>query len=307
MASNCNPPSIAADSECRLRMAVCICTRNRALDLRGALASVQASTVRPHLLVVSDDSDADCTSEVARVCEEVPGVTYVRGPRRGLGANRNRCLEVVQDSADYIVFIDDDARLSPDFLATGAEILEASRKPAILTGREMKNGLEVTPHNLSFLGHQERDPRSLDDYHSIVINSTIFPSSLFQIVRFDEALRYGSDEIDVCGQAEHEGFRIVYVPRLINEHHPSPINRAEYRRHEEASRLYSTYKRYRWLEGNRTKASAYAVVAPLHLAASACKTHGLVGLLVAWHAVRFALLAVIQERVRRGSAGVGLG
>src|SRR5262249_53104814 len=148
------------------------------------------------------------------------------------------------------------------------EALARAETPTVFTGREYKDGTEVRPHNLSFWGHLEVEPRAAGDLHAICINATVFPRSLFELVRFDDALWYGSEEADIAAQAEAVGYRIAFLPELVVDHHPSATNRAEYSAEVEVSRLYATYKRYRWIERNRLKAAAYAFLAPAHHVAS---------------------------------------
>jgi hypothetical protein len=82
----------------------------------------------------------------------------------------------------------------------------------IVTGCEVRDGLVVCPGNLSFWGFQEVLPAESGDYHCICINSTLFPRSLFESVRFDEALAYGSEEADICAQAEKAAIGSVSPP-----------------------------------------------------------------------------------------------
>ena len=255
-----------------MKIALCVCTRNRPGDVEKALASVFASTLTPSQIIVSDDSDEAQAAQTCSVCASFSGVTYLRGPRRGLGANRNNCLNHLVSEIQAIAFIDDDVVLRPDFLSKAIEASDARQPKTIVTGGEYKNGTLVTPHNCSFWGHQEVEPRGMDDYHAIVINTTLFPRQLFGMARFDEALRYGSEEIDICAQAEALSYSVRYLPGLCNDHHPSPVNREEYSHFIDASRLYSTYKRYYWLEGRKIKAMVFASLAPWHLIASLCKT-----------------------------------
>jgi GT2 family glycosyltransferase len=250
------------------RIALCVCTRNRPTELRRALTSVATSCMRPAQTVVSDDSDDDLQRETAAVCEEFPFVSYTTGPRRGLSANRNNSLALVSPEVEIVLFIDDDVVLPPEFLSSITDTLRRTPERTIVTGFEYRDGYRVTPHNCSFWGHQEKEPRDTGDVHAICINATAFPRALFDSVRFDEQLRYGSDEIDLCARAERAGFRVLFDPALFVYHHRSPVNRQEYIRLQDASRLYATYKRYRWIERNRQKALMYAVLAPLHLLGS---------------------------------------
>jgi GT2 family glycosyltransferase len=251
-------------------VAICICTRNRPDELRRALESIGRSTVAPSFVLVSDDSDAQVAGATREVCTSFTGVKYTEAPHRGLSANRNHCLLQLPDVAQFVLFLDDDALLSTDFLSVG--LTEANATPrTIVTGWESRNGIRIEPHNLSFWGFQEISPRGAADTHAININATLFSRDLFHIVCFDEKLRFGSEEVDICGEAERAGFSIRYCPGMGNYHLPAATNREEYARVIDASRLYATYKRYRWVQRRPLTAFAFAVAAPVHLIGSMVK------------------------------------
>lgn len=254
---------------------VCIPTRNRPDDLARALASLGVGTRRPAAILVSDDSDDAIRAHVAAICAQWSAVTRTEGPRSGLARNMNHCLDHLPQRCDGVVFIDDDVVAAPSFLEEGWKHLRAHGPKSIVTGCEINRGHLVEPHGIGFLGHQDQPTRATA--HGIVINATIFPRDLFQVVRFDAALRYGYEEADICAQAEAHGYHIYWHPTLRNHHFPSEINRDEYAAHIEISRLYATYKRYRWIDHNRRKALAFAVLGPLHLIAHSAKRQGLKG------------------------------
>ncbi len=285
-----------------MKIALCICTRNRADDLARALEAVGRSLLLPTQIVVSDDSDEEQSCQTRDFCASIPGVTYVRGPLRGLSANRNCCLQNLAADSEAVAYIDDDVIVRPEFLSEAASALTQSSPKTIVTGRENKDGVIVTPHNCSFWGHQEVSPRDENDYHTIVINTALFPRQLFQHARFDEALRYGSEEGDMCAQAEALGYTIRFCPEMINDHYPSPVNRAEYVRFTEASRLYSTYKRYRWLECDMPKAAKFAAFAPAYLLASLVKARKFQHLASALASVGLAFKLVQAEAHHRLSS-----
>jgi GT2 family glycosyltransferase len=271
------------------RVALCVCTRNRPTELQRALTSVTTSSMRPAQTLVSDDSDDDLQPKILAVCEEFPFVTYAMGPRRGLSANRNNCLACVSRDIETVLFIDDDVVLPREFLTSITDTLRRAPERTIVTGYEYRDGYRVIPHNCSFWGHQEREPQDPGDVHAICINATAFPRALFDFVRFDEQLRYGSDEIDLCARAEQVGFRVLFDPALFVYHQRSPVNRTEYIHFRDASRIYTTYKRYRWIEKRRGKAALYALVAPAHLLASvAMHRRRTSDLRLALHAIRTA-------------------
>jgi len=261
-------------------LTICICTRNRPADLQLALESVAAAWPAVAAVVVADDSTDDRTADL--VANQHPHVSYVRGPLRGLGANRNAAISRVWTS--HLAFIDDDARLDPKFVLIWREALAAlpsQRQRVILTGAERKADSIIQPKAPTFLGHQSRSYRFGEPLYTVVINATVFPSDLFDEIRFDECLVYGSDEIDIAMQAVAHGYHILWTPGLVNDHFPSPVNRDYYAGHAEAARIYVAMKRYSRIERSFVKAGIFLFVGPGHLMVHAVRRHGLVGLLSA--------------------------
>jgi len=242
------------------RFSVCICTRNRPGDLARALRSVEASTYPAHQIVVSDDSTDTLTREM--IAADFPRAVFLEGPRRGLGANRNCALGAV--TGTHVAFIDDDATLSTDFLSQMAESLQhGGQHPEklIVTGYELNRGERVYANATTFLGFQARPYRTRDHHDTVVINSAVFPAWLFKLIRFDEHLVYGYDEVDI-------------VMEVFNSHFPSTVNRDYYAAFVEASRIYVTHKRYRWFERNRPKAALFLTLAVAHNLLHNLRAHG---------------------------------
>jgi glycosyltransferase involved in cell wall biosynthesis len=225
---------------------------------------VGKSTVLPNQVLVSDDSDNGQITE--ELVARFPFATYQRGPRTGLGANRNTCVERV--TSTRIVFIDDDVIIPPDFISSVLEICQAhsgSELPPIISGIEFKRSgnesLRIEPHNPDFWGFQKLPPKGW--YSAIVINATVFPSELFLKARFDPHLKYGSEEVDMARHAVSLGYRIFLEPSLFVHHYPSEINRGEYQNLVDASRMYSTAKAYLRYQRKPMKAFCYVMLAPV--------------------------------------------
>lgn len=102
-------------------IAVVIPTRNRARYLEVALESlsVQAGSV-PHEIVVADDASDDDTPAVA----ERYGARVIRRSTQG-GANAGRNAGIAQTNAPLIAFLDDDVRVSPNWVSA---IVEGARR-----------------------------------------------------------------------------------------------------------------------------------------------------------------------------------
>lgn len=272
-------------------ISLCICTFNRPNELRKSLSSVFQCSEKPDEIIVSDDSlDNESNLEVIK---DYPGVTYQRGPQRGLAPNRNCCIRTANCS--HLIFIDDDVCVPSDFFLIAKQLIVSNQANTIITGFEMNHGggkwegkvRKVVPSNADFWGFQ-RIPIH-QECHSIVINSTIFPSQLFKQALFDENLRYGSEEIDIARHAVSLNYQIVYEDRLYVEHYPSSINRQHYKQFIDASRLYATTKSYWQYEKAFMKTFAYILLAPLHLLGSKIKKLDWSGF---WKALQSIIVAI---------------
>jgi glycosyltransferase involved in cell wall biosynthesis len=270
-----------------IRLSVCICTRDRTDELLRTLESIEGSSVPVHQVVVSDDGTDGRTA--ALVAARAP-IELVEGPREGLAANRNEALRHVDGT--HVLFLDDDCRLARNFVATVSEAL-AHIDPArsdrfIVTGNELNRGSVVTPGEQTFLGFQARAPTKYHALRAIVINSTVFPATLFAALTFDRKLRYGYEEADIAIRASAAGYDIVWLPEAMNVHEPSEAGRGDYAAYAEASRLYVTLRRYFKVDRRPLVGAAYAVFAPVHLIAASVRRHGLGGVRLALSICRSA-------------------
>jgi GT2 family glycosyltransferase len=252
-------------------VSVCICTRNRPEELRRTLDSVARSTRPVEQILVSDDSTDERTRDV--VVSEYPEVTYVRGPRTGLGANRNAAARAATE--DLVLFLDDDCLLGERFLEHAFRALSVEGwERTIVTGLETNGGDVVEPADQDFLGFQRLTYAPGAQIKTVVINSALFPRALFGTVRFDEQLVYGCDEVDLTTRAVAAGFTIRLSRAAVNDHRPSQVNRDYYGDFATASRIYVTFKRYFVTEQRRLKGALFLPVALGHAVASAVRHRG---------------------------------
>lgn len=246
------------------KVSICICTRNRPAELDMALQSLRRSTIRVYETIVSDDSTNDETETLVR--RRYPEVKYTRGPRKGLGANRNHAVQLA--TGTHVLFMDDDVILEETFLEKmWAYIRKCPFEQSasmIVTGTEVNRGRLVIPHEQSFLGFQKVPYQSGSNLRTIVINSTLFPSRVFDDILFDDQLVYGYDEVDIATRSSYAGFTIHLLKDAFNTHFPSQINRDYYKPYKEASRLYVTFKRYLFSERKYAKAVLFMILASFH-------------------------------------------
>ena len=285
-----------------LRIAVCICTRNRPVSLERCLRSVTRGDPRVAEVIVSDDSTDGATLEM--VAAKFPAVRYVEGPRRGLGANRNHAVRHVL--TPFLLFLDDDMTLGMGFLDAIERCHRSMPIPPqtiIATGAVREGASLVPPGEQRFLGFMDRVPARETGLTAVAFPATVFPRRLFEKIGFDEHLIYGYEDVDLAVRARKHGYEIVRCRHAINDHERSPINRDEYRRHIEAARLYVTFKRYAFTEERRAKALAFALVAPVHLIASRIKRAGVRGIWQSAQTLRVAALNAARYRRVDGVSG----
>lgn len=258
-------------------ISLCICTRNRPEDLTRCLESVAQCDTQPFEIIVSDDSTDPAPTQA--VTRNYPNVTYQRGPCLGLGPNRNACIRSAQGT--HLIFTDDDVCVPADFFAKAIALINQSPE-AVITGYEMKHRSwegtagttkKVIPHNADFWGtmHIPIDNRPCC---SVVMNSAIFPKSLFTQALFDECLRYGYEELDISRHAVSLGYPILYRDSLYVDHYQSLVDRKDNRRFVYASQLYTTAKAYFYYERSLPKTLTYALLAPLKITGSLVKREG---------------------------------
>jgi GT2 family glycosyltransferase len=201
------------------RATVIIPTQRRAQYLDVALGSIlpQAAAHGAGVLVVDDGGDAATQATAARHGAEV----LVLEPARGLNAARNAGAAHVD--SELLLYVDDDVRVRPGWLAA---LLEAhEREPpdvGVLTGPIVARiedhayptcGREGLPITFLDLG-----PADTDAPHAWGANMTIRRSALERIGPFDETLGTYGDEQEWETRLVAAGGRMRYIAAAALEH-----------------------------------------------------------------------------------------
>jgi len=220
-------------------------------------------------VIASDDSNEELSKETQRISSSFEGTRYVRGPRRGVAANRNNCLNYL--NGEFVSFVDDDTMIGPNFLKEALvcfdqACLEYKTDKIVVTGKVKVicgNEHELLPLNLDFLGYHKKPVAWGDQQRVISMSSNLFPSSLFRRVQFDENT-HTAEERDISLHALHVGFKIVYNPNAMVYHHSSSCSSLHNQEIDETSRFYFGLKRYWLYERFMPKFLLFAFYAPLN-------------------------------------------
>lgn len=183
---------------------ICICTCKRETLLVQCLESVARVEVpaNVHVTVTVIDNDADRSAEpsVNALTRQFPfPLQYVCEPRRGIPLARNRALdETYRLGSDYLLFIDDDEWVRPDWLRIIYEYAVAQNGNVIVSGEVIPELPDTTPPEIRGV-YKIKNRKTGERVQSCATNNVLVPVSMIRGwgLRFDESnpLAGGTDTI----------------------------------------------------------------------------------------------------------------
>lgn len=119
-----------------MKATIAICTHNRAADVKEALLSLlQQSFKHSYEVIVVDNGSTDHTKQVVHEFQKmvhIP-VIYLFEARLGLSVARNRALR--EASGEYVLFLDDDAVASTDWISGIVTLFELDPRIGCVGGK----------------------------------------------------------------------------------------------------------------------------------------------------------------------------
>lgn len=211
-----------------IRLSVALVTRNRPSSLERTLGSLCAQEIRPYEIVVSDDSEDRVASDVLRISERF-GCHYVRGPRRGLYANRNRAAAAC--TGTHVRTMDDDHEFPAGHLAACLAALREDSASIWIIGEYLpgheRNGIPPPcPGQLTPRGYSSTPPDPQRCW-AIADGGSIYPRAIFDAgLRFEETFKFGAAYLEFGSRLQWLGYRIRFLPDTYLVHHFDIKNRS---------------------------------------------------------------------------------
>jgi GT2 family glycosyltransferase len=115
-------------------ISVAVVSKGRPKILADTLESISHQTLKPRQIVIVVPSGDDLPQQA---CAD--HIERVVGPL-GATVQRNKAIEAVPLTTDYIAFFDDDIELSPDYLERAVAFLEATAAIVGISGHLIANG-----------------------------------------------------------------------------------------------------------------------------------------------------------------------
>ena len=241
-----------------MRTSLVIVTYERPAALERVLASVRAQTQSPDEVIVADDGSGPAVAAVVtEFSRRQPcGVEFVRQEHAGFRAGRMRNLAIARCTGDYVLLVDGDMVLHPDFVADHAHaarpgywaqgvripldeaatrrLLHGGRIPAPWTAgvdlRRRVYGLRA-PRLTGTFG------RAANSFVSIKsCNQAFWRADLLQANGYDEDFSgWGAEDKELCARLTNAGVRrqtLVFSAIAWHLAH-RPVSRAAARANQE--------------------------------------------------------------------------
>lgn len=226
-----------------MKASVIITTYNWPEALRLTLRSVVQQSLLPEELIVADDGSNSKTVQVVRDALKAIGIKWrhVWHERRGVRQSRVKNLAARYSSADYLIFIDQDVVLHPEFVADHLSVAERGAflqgKRVLLSDRHttdvLKKGIFEPPSFWMRGLDNRKNAVRLPSVGRVLARAKPFETSLrgcnlsmhrldfLEVDGFDETFdgSWGREDSDICYRLFHAGVRVKNLWFIALQYH----------------------------------------------------------------------------------------
>lgn len=212
-----------------LKLSVALVTRNREESLARTLLSLSKQDVQPFEIVISDDSDRrEAIAENKELAQKY-GCIYVKGPARGLYANRNFVAR--QCRGTHIRTMDDDHEFPEGHFRACIDAIEQDRQAVWTIGEYYPTDtLRTLPVNMPGQMHPRgfsSKPGKALEYYGISCGATIYPRSVVdKNVLNLESYTFGMLYLEYGARLLNNGYHIKFLDTTYIVHHYDENNRS---------------------------------------------------------------------------------
>ncbi len=206
-------------------IAVVIPTLGRPTVLADTLASIARQTLKATQVIVSATSHEDLPVSIPWGVETIVGAT-------GSCVQRNAAKAKLRSDVDFVVLLDDDVELAPDYLEAVVEVMQKNPSIALLGGSVLAEGVARQEAICILACEKRHDKERLANYCRALYGCSMSArAGVFRIVDFDENLRLMGwlEDFDWCVRAGRYG-KIAHCPGAHLVHLKTPSGRGSDRK-----------------------------------------------------------------------------
>lgn len=209
---------------------IAICTYNRAGLLKYCLESLTQQTVAANdfELIVVDNNCTDHTEELCRsYSQHFANYKYIKEEQQGLSYARNRAAR--EASADWVLYLDDDAKAQQDMVEVALRTLSEEPdvsffggvylpwyhfgRPVWFKDHYASNKMKYTANKVLY--YPEFVSGGIMAIHKRIFEQVGYFRT--DIGMTGSKIAYGEED-DLQTRARNQGFKILYVPELVIYH-----------------------------------------------------------------------------------------
>ncbi len=127
---------------------ILIPTINRVEGILDCLYSIAKQTIKPNMIIIVDASETNDLEVILQEKDLGINIKYIPS-EKGLPYQRNLGLEY--SKSEWILFLDDDVVLEPDYIETAFKVLEENKGYHVFTGGIINHGRKVKVNPLLVL------------------------------------------------------------------------------------------------------------------------------------------------------------